>query len=223
MKIDLLNQLNQKVKDLRDNQDKSNKKVQKVYKTKFGKWVDSALKNTFSKWFEKRKNSIDVEIRLIMLGFFGTIAALLTITISAGWLSAILLVLWAAVIWKVFSVLYHAVHLWNCSLTWGDNASYTNIHGKVRFEPIVSKHVFDAALNELEQHAAAQTLVQQLRDNPLSPYDSHVFMHYLGHFCEINELELFRKGVVTAVMTVNVETPTVESTDIVEHLRTFRL
>ena len=66
----------------------------------------------------------------------------------------------------------------------------------------------------------ASPLDQQLRNTPLSPHDSQIIMDHLNHFWEINELLLFRKGVIEP-NTVSVEN--IEHPNVMKSIRTLRL
>lgn len=219
-----IDQLSAKVKELRERQYKHERRKQKVYKTKIGKWLDTSLETYFSNWFKKTKDPRSVEFFAVFVGFGCFLITSVIVLMFSAWLALIYQVLWAAIAWKVACIFERAVHAWNCSLTEQDPTYYDGFGGRIKFERIVPKDVFNAALNELEQQEpAAQDLVQQLRDNPLSPHDSQIVMNYLDNFWDISELSLFRKGAVTPVSAVTVETPDMQNTDIVELVRTLRL
>jgi len=216
-KIELLNK---KIKELQKHQ--HNHEQPKVYKTKLGKWFDTSLKAYFSNWFKKTKDPWRIEFCTVFIGMFCCIVTTCTLMLMFSvWLALAFQAVMAAVVWKVCSVFTHVLHTWNSSLTWGDKTRYNSLNGKVVCETIVSKDVFEAALNELEhQEPAAQDLVQQLRNTPLSPHDSQIIMDHLNHFWEINELLLFRKGVIEP-NTVSVEN--IEHPNVMKSIRTLRL
>ena len=224
--MDKIDRLSQKVKELQEQQHKHELRNQKVYKTKFGKWLDRSAETYFTNKFKKTKDPWRVEMASSFIGFgCFLITSAIVLMFSAG-LALMVQALGVMVACKVCSAFKHARHVWNCSLVWGDSTYYGDMGGKIKFESIVSKDVFDAALWELElKEPTAHDLVQQLRENPLSPHNSHVIMDYLNHYWNINELELLRKGAVTPtlVSTVTVETPDVQNTEIVQLVRTLRL
>jgi len=220
--MDKIDRLSQKVKELQEQQHKHELRNQKVYKTKFGKWLDRSVETYFTNKFKKTKDPWRVEMASSFIGFGCFLITSAIVLMFSAELALIVQALGVMVACKVCSAFKHAHHIWNCSLVWGDSTYYGDMGGKIRFESIVSKDVFDAALRELElKEPAARDLVQTLRDNPLSAHDSQIIMNYLDNLWGINELSLFRKGAVVS-NTVNVEYLEQPST-VGESVRTLRL
>lgn len=226
--MDKIDRLSQKVKEIQKQQYKHELRNQKVYKTKVGKWLDTSVETYFTNKFKKTKAPwrVGVASSLIGLGcFLITLTIVLMFSIGFSWSGELPLIVNALGVlsaWKVCSAFKRARRTWNCSLVWGDSTYYKDMGGKTRFESIVSKDVFDAALRELElKEPAAHDLVQTLGDNPLSAHDSQIIMNCLATLWGINELSLLRKGAIES-NTVTVEYVEQPST-VVESPRILRL